>query len=132
MFPLGVKVWPSEFGYFNTVLQESLGALKAFNLSSGLKSLLKFNACHGEKPKFFQITLDSEMKWRFSTVVSQITLDSEMKWRFSTVVSPITLDSEIKWRFSTVVSSWKQVEFCVYVSVESRILRTGNGGETWK
>ena len=47
-------MWPSEFACsnLNTVLQESLGALKAFNLSSGLK----FNACHGEKPKFFQIT----------------------------------------------------------------------------
>ena len=26
MFPLRVKVWPSEFGCSNTVLQESLGA----------------------------------------------------------------------------------------------------------
>ena len=54
-------MWPFEFGYFNSVLRESLGALKAFKLSSGHKYLLKFNACHVEKPKFFQITLDSEM-----------------------------------------------------------------------
>ena len=67
MFPLGVEVWPSEFGYLNTVLQESFGALKAFNLGSGLKSLLKFNACHREKPKFFQITLDSEMLGAFNS-----------------------------------------------------------------
>ena len=67
MFPLGVEEWPFEFGYFNTVLQESLGALKAFNLGSGLKSLLKLNACHGEKPKFFQITLDSEMLGAFKS-----------------------------------------------------------------
>ena len=26
VFPLGVEVWPSEFGCSNTVLQESLGA----------------------------------------------------------------------------------------------------------
>ena len=25
VFPLGVEVWPSEFGFSNTVLQESLG-----------------------------------------------------------------------------------------------------------
>ena len=59
----------------------------------GLKSLLKFNAFHGEKPKFFQVILDSEMLG-----------------------------------FSPVVSCRTQVEFCVYISVESRILCTGNGG----
>ena len=67
MFPVGVEVWPSELGYFNFVLQESLGALKAFKLSSGLKYLLKFNVCHVEKPKFFQITLDSEMLGAFNS-----------------------------------------------------------------
>ena len=64
VFPLGVEVWPYEFGCSNTVLQESLGATP-LNQSAGLKSLLKFNACHGEKLKFFQIVQDREMSGGF-------------------------------------------------------------------
>ena len=66
MFLLGVEVWPSEFGCsnLNTVLQESLGATP-LNCRVQVLSLLKFNACHGEKPKFFQIVLDREMSGVF-------------------------------------------------------------------
>ena len=64
MFPLGIKVWPYEFGCSNTVLQESLGATP-LNRGVQVLSLLKFNACHGEKLKSFQILLDREMSGVF-------------------------------------------------------------------